>query len=120
MKAMGCLWILLLTSCAASNPGGESRKETVMVRNANWLDVNVYAMSVSTVRQRVGTVGSSSATAFEISLSGPSFRLLIDPIGSDDQFLTDEIALSPRQMIVLEVAPNLLFSNWYVVDISQE
>jgi len=92
-----------------------------MVENANWLDVNVFVVGISGVLEKIGVVASTSEAAFEISLLGGSLvRLLVDPIGSDEQFMTEEIMVSKGQMIVLEVTPKLSYSTWYVVDVEAQ
>ncbi|NIQ53638.1 MAG: hypothetical protein GWM92_09960, partial [Gemmatimonadetes bacterium] len=94
---------ILASACAGRQPpspfdagrgDGEIRVE---VDNDNYLDVAVFAMH-DQAATRLGTVsGLSSAT---LSVPGQwvvmgRLRLLVDPIGSAEAYLTEDIPVSP-------------------------
>src|SRR4051812_17346683 len=64
----------------------------VWVQNHNWMDVVIYAVRGGT-RSRLGQVTSMSEVTFTVKASflgaGNDLRLLVDPIGSNDSFITD-------------------------------
>lgn len=89
----------------------------VRVRNVNWTDVTVFAVRGAT-RIRLGFVTSLTEASFLIpaaSMPDNTLRLLIDPIGSDAEFLTDGITLAPGQRVELTVMPSLRMSNLTLV-----
>jgi hypothetical protein len=85
----------------------------VIVRNQNPLDVAVYLLRGGT-RLRIGTVTSFNEARIKIppfaAIDG-STRLLIDPIGSDDVFVTDALRLASDQHAEVTVGRLLQMST---------
>ncbi|MBI4522036.1 MAG: hypothetical protein HY701_14460 [Gemmatimonadetes bacterium] len=119
-------WIIILGVIASLVAGCErtralpvsTRPEPVRlsVRNDHFSDVTIYAFNGS--RQRIGIVTGLSSSSFvlpdEAMRSGVGFRLEADPIGSIDAYVTSIIVASPGDEIVLQVAPVLGMSHWYM------
>jgi len=85
----------------------------VTVQNDNWLDVVVYAVNGST-KFRLGSVTGISSGSFRLSAGlSPtgSLRLLVDPIGASNGYLTEAITLTPGQRIELRVSSPLSMST---------
>src|SRR6059036_4315538 len=83
---------------------------TLLVRNDNWLQVDVYLLRATT-RQRLGTVSSMGTQIFRIpralyATSG-TVQLLADPIGTDETFRTEQIPVGQARQIELTVADYL-------------
>lgn len=90
---------------------------TVKVANYNWMDVNVYAVQGGT-RVRLGTVTTMGTSTFHIparflAQSG-SVRLMVDPIGSTEGYMTDGILVHGGQQISFNVQNALQFSSFSV------
>lgn len=87
---------------------------TVHVENYNWMDVVVYAVHGGT-RMRLGQVTSMSSANFRLPsrfLSGSeNVRLLVDPIGSTEGYMTDGIVLHDGQSVSFNVQNSLQFSS---------
>ena len=114
---------LLCAGCASAGASHDyaapafSSKTFVVVTNDHWLDVNVYAMR-SGVPFRLGTVRglSSDRLALPSSLvsGGGNLRLLVDPIGSNERYSTDMLAIQPGQWVDFRVANRLSISSYSV------
>ena len=75
----------------------------VVVKNRYRLDVNVFALYMST-RQFLGVVTTNRTTEYALRGSvavGTNFRVLADPIGGSGTYVTDEILV--RKGDVVEV-----------------
>jgi len=98
----------------ASGAGAVSAPATVRVSNYNWLDVNVYAVQGGT-RVRLGTVTSMSNGTFQLPArflaQANSVRLMVDPIGSTEGYMTDGILVHGGQQISFNVQNALQFSS---------
>jgi hypothetical protein len=114
--------IATLAGCASGGTAPGTARESgprpvVVVRNDNWLDVNVYAVRGSS-RFRLGTVrGNGTATLpLPPTLTGDAggIRLLVDPIGSRGSYLTESIAVGPDQWVSFTVASTLALSSYAV------
>jgi hypothetical protein len=94
--------------------GSLSSPATVRVANYNWLDVNVYAVQGGT-RVRLGTVTSMSSGTFQLPArflqQSSSVRLMVDPIGSTEGYMTDGILVHGGQQISFSVQNALQFSS---------
>lgn len=91
---------------------------TARITNNGWLDVNVFA-SVSESRQRLGTVTGQNTHVFTLPdrlVDARGLRIHIEPIGSEQSYQTDLIALGPGQRIDLVVQQRLSMSHYSVVD----
>ncbi len=102
--------VLLLAGCAGSrgrvsDPGDRT---TVKVENRSWSSVNVFAMRGSQ-RIRLGTVPAVSTQVLTIPRSAvagiTSLRFLVDPIGSNQTPISQEISVREGDQVVLYV-PN--------------
>jgi hypothetical protein len=91
---------------------------TLHVENYNWLDVVVYAVQGNS-RMRLGSVTSMSSADFRIPsrfLVGASdnLRLLVDPIGSSEGYMTEGIVVRDGQRVSFNVQNALQFSSLMV------
>ena len=85
---------------------------TITVQNQNGLDLVVYAVN-GAQRQRLGMVTSLGTSTFRIprtAMSNGEVRLLVDPVGSNQAYLNDPIAVQPGQRVSLDVGQNLASS----------
>jgi hypothetical protein len=105
---------------SASNQAGTSSLSspaTVKVANYNWMDVNVYAVQGGT-RLRLGTVTTMGSSTFQLPArflsQSNSVRLMVDPIGSTEGYMTDGILVHGGQQISFNVQNALQFSSFSV------
>lgn len=86
----------------------------VTVRNNNWSDVTIYAVSRGT-RFRLGTVVTGTAQEFVLPthLNADIFpiQLLADPIGGARRVVTEELILNPGDEIEWHVQNHLALSG---------
>jgi hypothetical protein len=70
------------------------------VRNNNFLDVDVYAVSAG-LATRLGTVTGNSSRNFvlDASLATPDLRIVATPIGGNGRASTGQVLVSPGQTI---------------------
>jgi len=96
--------------------GSRSREIRVEVVNDNFLDMGIYVMEGSTNR-RLGDVTGLTTGTFTVDLDqiNPSggLRLLADPVGSREAYLSDAVMVNPGVIVVFHVAPAL--SQSYVI-----
>ena len=115
MVGVGILTLgLLLPACASGGGDVSADPELdalthvpdsvfVVVKNRYRLDVNVFALYMST-RQFLGVVTTNRTTEYALRGSvavGTNFRVLADPIGGSGTYVTDEILV--RKGDVVEV-----------------
>jgi len=84
--------------------------------NQNWLDVDVYAIR-GTARYRLGAVGGNSSATLRIPsslIAHGDLRLMADPVGSNDVYVSDVIPVAPDQSVQLTVAPRMRMSSYAV------
>jgi hypothetical protein len=112
--------LLLLAACAPAAKNGmaiaPSRDVYVTVENQNWLDVSIYALR-GVSRTRIGQVSGNGSARLKIPsgvIVAGQVRLLADAIGSNEQFVTDVIAVDPDQGVQLMVAPSMRMSSYAV------
>lgn len=113
--------MLALASCApavrqAPTYGMAASSIAVTVTNDNWLDVVVYAVRGS-MRVRIGEVTGNSSSQLRIPASvvvANEVRLLVDPIGSTETYLSDPINVDTDQRVQLTVAPAVQMSSYAV------
>lgn len=82
---------------------------TLVVRNNNFNDVDVYAVS-SGLATRLGTVTGNSSATFSLNptLASPTdFRIVATPIGGNGRASTGPINVSAGQTIEFTVGPVL-------------
>jgi hypothetical protein len=80
------------------------------VVNQSTLDMTIYAVSGSGIRDRMGTVTSLSTQRFEISphlLNALDLRFAADPVGSSRTALTERLTIIPGETVVLEIPPTV-------------
>ena len=110
----------LLAACASgrnrvsSNPA--LQPISLSVTNQNWLDVDVFVLNGNT-RYRIGQVGGNGSATLSIPSSlvvNGHVQLLADPIGSNDIYTSDMIAVAPDEKVQLTVAPRMRMSSFAV------
>jgi hypothetical protein len=88
----------------------------VEVVNDNFLDMGIYVMEGST-NWRLGDVTGLTTGTFTVDLDqiNPSggLRLLADPVGSREAYLSDAVMVNPGVIVVFHVASAL--SQSYVI-----
>lgn len=83
------------------------------VRNDNFLDMDVYAISAA-LPTRLGTVTGNSTRNFVLDASmadGQDFRIVATPIGGNGRATTGNIAVSPGQVIDFTIGSTLRNSS---------
>lgn len=110
----------LLAACASGknrvSSGLQPKPISLTVVNQNWLDVDVFAIR-GTTRYRLGAVGGNSSATLSIPASltlHGDLQLMADPIGSDDIYVTEKIAVAPDATVELTVAPRMRMSSFAV------
>jgi hypothetical protein len=100
-------------ACRSANPYDVAEAQpgniALVVRNNNFNDVDVYAVS-SGLATRIGTVTGNSSATFTLnpSLVSPTdFRIVATPIGGNGRASTGPINVSPGQTIEFTVGPVL-------------
>jgi hypothetical protein len=102
-----------LTQSAA----GPETRATLLVENNNWADMNVFLVRDG-MRTRVGSVPSLSRSLFVLSdamVGGAGeLRLLADPIGSSQVFVSQPIHVQPGQQVRFRLENNVQLSSYSV------
>jgi len=83
------------------------------VRNDNFLDMDVYAISEG-LATRLGTVTGNSRHNFVLDASvadGRDFRIVATPVGGNGRATTGNIAVSPGQLIDFTIGSTLRNSS---------
>lgn len=110
---------LLLPACSLLRRGEREFEPApifVVVENRNWNQMVIYAVS-SGRRQRLGEVETNTSAQFtlpQLFTARTDLRLIADPIGSRQQFRTDNILVSPGGTINLILENNLRLSRWMI------
>jgi hypothetical protein len=90
--------------------GETSREILVEVVNDNFLDMGIYVMEGAS-NFRLGDVFGKNTATFTLRLDriSPSsgLRLLADPVGSREAYLSDAVYVSPGVTVVFHVQPAL-------------
>lgn len=98
---------LFLGGCASAGGGPEPPYATVVVENDNIATVNIYAVRNGS-RFRLGTVTGLATQEFELRRhmlgSAGDLRLVIDPIGSQRNYLTQSSIVNEGDVIELRVS----------------
>jgi hypothetical protein len=101
------------SACRSASPYDVNEAQpgniTLVVRNNNYNDVDVYAVS-SGLATRVGTVTGNSSATFTLNptLVGPTdFRIVATPIGGNGRASTGPLVVSQGQTIEFTVGPVL-------------
>jgi hypothetical protein len=119
--ALVAVVVLAITGCAAKRAGhaGWTPRDapSVTVQNDNWLDVAVYLVRGAS-RFRIGTVRSTSTETFRLPSgaheSGSPLRIMADPIGASQGYLTEPVVLGPGQRLELRIASPITISSFAV------
>lgn len=92
----------------------EQEKTTVRVENRNWSDVTVYAI-LGGQRQRLGTVNSMGSASFRVPshflAAGRDLQLLVDPVGSSEEYMSPAMQVYSGQEVSLSVQNHLSVSS---------
>ena len=114
--AMGAA-LSLSGGCAhPSQAGGDVAPVTAIglrVRNDNFLDMDVYAISAG-LATRLGTVTGNSRHNFVLDSSmadGEDFRIVATPVGGNGRASTGNLAVSPGQLIDFTIGSTLRNSS---------
>lgn len=100
---------------ASCSRNGEAAGEVVptsaiglRVRNNNFLDMDVYAVSAG-LATRLGTVTGNSSRNFVMdgSLGTPDLRIVATPIGGNGRATTGQLLVSPGQVIDFTIGSTL-------------
>lgn len=111
-----------LSACAgrsASTPfadGGEDYDIPVEVDNHNYLDIVVFALQ-GEATTRLGSVSGLSSSSLNVPgqlVVLGRIRLLVDPVGSREAYLTEDIMVNPGDVVVLQVGSAIRQSSWSV------
>lgn len=111
-------------ACAPAAPGGAgapapelfagaAAPPTVRVTNNNWSNMNVYAVR-GTSRFRLGMVTSMATEVFRLPdalADAGGMRLLADPIGGSEQFITPTVQVRSGEVVRLELQNQLQVSS---------
>ena len=93
---------------------GQDERAVVKVENRNWSDVTVYAITGG-LRQRLGTVSSMGRASFRVPphlLTGSrDLRLLIDPIGGGQEYLSPAVQVYGGQEVAFMVQNQISLSS---------
>jgi hypothetical protein len=98
-----------------SADGNGAPSVTVEVKNNNWLDVRVYAVSQSGAYDRLGTVTSMTSQKFKlpswVTASAHEVTLIAVTIGGNRRVVTDPILVSSGDVVVWRVENNIALSS---------
>ena len=106
-------------SCSRTGQAaGEVAPESAVglhVRNNNFLDMDVYAVSAG-LATRLGTVTGNSARNFVLdpSLATPDLRIVAAPIGGNGRASTGQVLVGPGQTIDFTIGSVLQNSSVYI------
>jgi hypothetical protein len=115
---------LLTTACStATYPTRETARRgattEITVTNNNWSDMTVYALRNGS-RIRVGTVVSGSRERFRLPVGfdtgSGALRLVADPIGSNEAFVSEPMAVAPGTRVVWKIENHIELSSYYVTN----
>lgn len=106
-------------ACATHHGSGAAEppeRVAVTVKNANWMDMDVFAVRGGT-RARVGSVTGLTTATFRVPANfAPDgvLQFMVDPIGSDAAYVTEKIVVSPGQRVELTIGSVLRMSTFAV------
>jgi hypothetical protein len=106
--------LVLLAACGGGRTLRDGAETATMleVHNRSTLDMNIYAITDSGSRERLGTVTSLSDARFPIPTRLASLldlRLAADPVGSPRTAFSDRVTIVPGDTVVLEIPPAVGF-----------
>ncbi len=94
-------------------PAAYDRPVPVYVKNENWLDIHVYAMS-DTQSRSLGVVSTGKQEVFELPAgfaSRADLRFRAEPIGSNATYISERIYIGSAEAIYFNVANALYLSS---------
>lgn len=113
---------LLLGACSTTPKGragiAPASDYSLSVTNHNWLDVSVFVVRGGT-RFRVGDVTGNSSARLKIPgrlVEAGVVQLLVDPVGSNEYYLTGPIMVTSEEGVELTVAPAMRMSTYAVLN----
>lgn len=124
---VGLLLGPLLPACASGGGGSAEDAELdalthvpdtvfVVVRNQYRLDVNVYALYLSS-REFLGVVTTNRTSEFAVrgnAAAASNFRVAADPIGSNARYVTEEILVRKGDVVEVTIRDPLPQSYYTV------
>jgi len=120
-KVLPIALLLGLPACAASTSDAgrpqpaPSERPMIHIVNHNTLDANVY-MVVGSQTWRLDFVGGLGEDSVRFPLAlvpGDDIRVLVDPIGSSEAYLTDPVSYSGDESFQLTIENSLSLSTFY-------
>jgi hypothetical protein len=108
-----------LAACSHTNEaGGEVAPASaigVHVKNENFLDMDVYAVSDG-LATRLGTVSGNGSRNFvlDASLASRDLRIVATPIGGNGRASTGAVTVAPGQAIDFTVGPEMRNSRVFI------
>jgi len=113
LLAFGCVH----RNTATVDAGNRDAEAMVHVANNNWSDMNVYVVRGS-MRQRLGTVSSLGTGRFRlprhIFTSPEPMRLLADPIGGAQPYMSPPLLVNPGQVVEWRLENNVQLSSAFI------
>jgi len=122
LAAVGLLAVAALLDACASAPTPDPFRRTspaaqglsITVENDNVLDVRIYLLRGS-VPIPIGSVGSAERRVFRLSSAElghmGDIRLMADPLGSEERYVTNVIQVAPGQRLEWRIAHRLSLSS---------
>jgi len=101
------------TGCVGKgkNAPGPQTFASVTVNNHAFMDVDVFALTGSSTRARLGSVSASGTGTFRIPAAvvgaGRDLRFMVDPVGSSRQGVSFNIYVRPGQRVTLTVPASI-------------
>ena len=109
--AVGCR-----TAAPNANVAGSvapASQATLVVKNDNFADMDVYLLSGGAVSKHVGTVPGQSSAVFPLDgsyVGMPNLRLAARPVIGRGVARSDRIWVQPGQSVTFDIEPNLALS----------
>jgi hypothetical protein len=100
----------------ADAPDPVTPEPRATIRNYNWRDVTIYLVRGPT-RTRLGFVNAHDSRTFVLPralMPTGTVRLMVDPIAASGGYVSDEITVSPGQVVELAVMPYLGMSTFAI------
>ena len=124
IRILACLIPMTLSAaaCAGSSTSDDELtprpiyRPVITITNDHWYPVNVYHVNGGT-RFRLGTVSTMRSETFRMPddvQAGGVLRLLLDPVGSGNAYLTEQIVVGAGQSVFFRVQTRLAASSWFI------
>lgn len=112
---------LLMPAAAAAQESAQASESSapeqvaVRVENHNWLDMHVYLLEYGRAPRSLGMVMAQGSAVFEVpaavTVAGTDLRVLADPVGSNDLYVSDPVLADPTSEVVVTLENSLALSN---------